>query len=180
MVSAVLCVLLASLDPAWCGHVLCYLSLVHMHADTCAHIRVIGRALLFSWSLWPFLRTKGAQVYVSLILPCAVSALTCSFILFDLVVCHVGEIIIVLLYFLGHDIREHPWWCRVYSRPTLLWEGLWWYLKSNEATVCMSDSGAWYMQHEMDTLSMDLGYAIHNHWAFWTPCNCTWWILMNI
>lgn len=49
--------------------------------------------------------------------------------------CVIGEII-VLLYFLGHDISEHPWWCWVYSRPTLLWEGQWWSLKSNEATVC--------------------------------------------
>lgn len=82
MVSAVLCVLLASLDPAWCGEVSCYLSLIHMRADTHMHIRVIGWALLFSRSLWPMFKTKTDQVYVPLIQSYAVLALTCNFILF--------------------------------------------------------------------------------------------------
>lgn len=152
-----LCALLASLDPGRCGQVWCHLSLKHMRADT--HIWVIGKALLF--------RTKGGQVYVSLwpqhaVLFCLRSGSCGS------VVCHVGEIII-RLYFLGHDISEHLWWCWVYSRPTLLIEGLWWSLKSNEATVCM----CWiheYGKGSREGSALPMGYTVHSHWAYWTPC----------
>lgn len=132
VVSGLLCFLFVSLDAEWCGDVLCQLSLTR--TDT--HIWVLGLALLF--------RTKGDRVYISLWPQLAVLFCLCSGSC-GLVVRHWRDN--HLLYFLGHDISEHPRWCRVYSRPTLLWEGLVVVFISNKATVCMLlllyDSWVW-------------------------------------
>lgn len=79
-VSAALCLIsfLRSRVMWWCLVLSITCTRAGRHAHTHTHIRVIGPALLFSWSLWPMFRTKGDQVYVSphtLVRPQHVSAL---------------------------------------------------------------------------------------------------------
>ena len=131
------------------------LSVTHSHVCTHTHTH---RSDLPKRSGFPPSRRQHV------VLPCLLSDSG------GVVVHHVGEIIMELC-FLGRDIREDPRWCWVYRRPVLLWEGFWWSLNCNEATVCMCQI------YEHDKHNREW---IHYQWIWATPsiitehtyCNC--------